>query len=260
MTQGRARSGLYSGVVGHTRLRPRTHRLRYKIFMLLLDLDEAEGLSRTRRLFGYNRRALVSFHDRDHLDGSGLPLRDQVQAALARAGLDLGGGPIRLLCMPRVLGFVFNPISVYFCHHADGSLGAMLYEVNNTFGQRHSYLIPVQGRAEGRPIEQSCAKAFHVSPFMDMAMRYDFTVEPPGDDVRLIVDGADAEGPMIATAFRGRRSELTDGGILKAFLAHPLLSLAVLAAIHWEAVKLLAKGVRLKPSPPAPRDPITLVR
>ena len=260
MTAETPRSGLYSGVVTHARFRPRVHRLRYRIFMMLLDLDEAPGLAARLRLFGFNRPGLISFHDRDHLDGGDRPLREQVRAELARAGLDLEGGPIRLLCMPRVLGFVFNPISVYFCHRPDGSLGALLYEVNNTFGQRHSYLIPVADGGAGREIEQSCDKAFHVSPFMEMAMRYQFRVEPPGEDVRLIVNGADAAGPMIAAAFRGDRTALTDGAILRAFLAHPLLSLAVLAAIHWEAVKLLLKGLPLKPNPPAPSAAITVVR
>jgi DUF1365 family protein len=261
MTGAEHGSGLYSGVVTHARFRPRVHKLRYRIFMLLLDLDEASDLGSTLRLFGHNRRGLVSFHDRDHLTGDDRPLREQVEAELAAAGLDLQGGPIRLLCMPRVLGFVFNPISVYFCHGPDGALGAILYEVNNTFGQRHTYLIPVRPDdvSDGQ-VEQSCDKAFHVSPFMDMAIRYQFLTAAPGDEARLIVNGSDAEGPMIATAFRGQRTPLTDRAILRAFAAHPLLSLSVLAAIHWEAVKMLLKGLRLRPIPPAPGRPVTVVR
>ncbi len=254
-------SGLYSGVVAHARFRPRVHRLRYRIFMLLLDLDEAESLGRRPKLFGYNRRALIAFRDRDHLAGDGRTLRSQVESELLAAGLDLGGGAIRILSMPRVLGFVFNPISVFFCHHADGTLGATLYEVNNTFGQRHTYLIPVS-RAEARQdvIAQACDKAFHVSPFMEMAMRYQFQVAPPGGEARLIVDAHDAEGQMLAASFRGKRSELTDKAIAHAFMAHPLLSIAVLASIHYEAVKLLLKGMRLKPAPPAPSSPVSVVR
>jgi DUF1365 family protein len=248
-------SGLYPGVVTHARLRPRIHRLRYRLFMTLLDLDELPALNHRLRLFGHNRRGLISFHDKDHLAGTG-DLKAEVLAALDRAGIDLSGGRVRVLCMPRVLGFVFNPISVYFCHRPGGAVAAMLYEVNNTFGQRHSYLIPVEAGGEG-PI---CDKAFHVSPFMDMALRYRFETSPPGDAAMLVVDADDAQGPMIATAFRGRRRDLTDAGVLAAFLAHPLLALSVLAAIHWEAVKLLLKGLRLKPSPPAPADPVTVVR
>ena len=261
MTGGGHASGLYSGVVTHARFRPHVHRLRYRIFMLLLDLDEAPRLGAALRLFGYNRSGLVSFHDRDHLAGDSRPLRDQIEAELALAGLDLQGGPIRLLCMPRVLGFVFNPISVYFCHRPDGALGAILYEVNNTFGQRHCYLIPVQPEdLRSDEVEQACDKAFHVSPFMEMAMRYQFRTAAPGDEARLVVNGADAEGPLLAAAFRGGRSALTDHAILKAFAAHPLLSLAVLAGIHWEAAKMLLKGLRLRPTPPAPIRSVTVVR
>ena len=253
-----AQSGLYRGVVFHTRLRPRPHRLRYRIFMTLLDLDELPRLDRSLRLFGHNRPGLIGFHDKDHLSGAG-PLKAEVEALLARAGIDLDGGTIRLLCMPRVLGFVFNPISVFFCCRRDGTPAAVLYEVNNTFGQRHVYLIPAEPSADGA-IVQSCAKALHVSPFMDMAMTYRFRTAAPGEAATLAIDGDDRQGPLIATAFHGRRQALTDGAILKAVAAHPLLSLAVLAAIHLEAVKLLLKGLKLRGGVPAPADPVTIQR
>ena len=147
-------SGLYRGRVVHQRLRPRRHRLGYRIFQMLLDLDELAALDAGLRLFGYNRPALVGFHDRDHGPGDGRPLRPYVEAELAKAGIDLGGGPIRLLCMPRVLGQVFNPLSLYFCCDRSGVLAAILYEVNNTFGERHSYLIPV-GPAPGDLVRQT---------------------------------------------------------------------------------------------------------
>ncbi len=255
---GPRHSGLYRGVVTHARMRPRLHRLRYHIFMTLLDLGELERLDRSLRLFGHNRAGLISFYDTDHLSGRG-GLKAEVEGLLDRAGIDIGGGAIRLLCMPRVLGFVFNPISVYFCHRSDGSAAAMLYEVNNTFGQRHAYLIPVEP-SKDQAIIQCCDKALHVSPFMDMAMRYHFRTAPPGDEAVLAIDGHDSQGPMIAAAFHGRREALTDGAILKAFAAHPLLSLTVLAAIHWEAVKLLLKGLRLRGGAPAPPEPVTIQR
>lgn len=251
------KSGLYRGWVTHARFRPRAHRLRYRLFMTLLDLDELPALDSRLRLFGHNRRGLFSFHDKDHLSGTG-DLKAEVLAALGQAGITLDGGRVQLLCMPRVLGFVFNPISVYFCRTADGAVAAMLYEVNNTFGGRHSYLIPVRDGADGA-IRQACDKGFHVSPFMDMAMRYRFEVDPPSGEVGLSVDGDDAEGPVIAARFVGRRRELTDRQVLSAFLAHPLLALSVLAAIHWEAVKLLVKGLRLKPGAPTPSNPVTVI-
>lgn len=246
-------SGLYAGVVTHARLKPRRHRLRYRIFMLLLDLDELPALSRRLRLFGHDRAALTSFHQRDHGDGAG-DVRGWVEAQLAEAGLP-GGGPIRVLCMPRVLGGVFNPLSVWFCHRADEALSAILYEVNNTFGQRHSYLIPA---AEAAVVRQTCGKAFYVSPFMDMELAYGFRIAPPGEAVSIAVEVRDAEGLVLATRFAGRRAELTDAAILRAWASHPLMTLGVMAAIHWEALKIWRKGIGLRRRPPAPERPVTV--
>ena len=140
MTQA---SALYRGGVMHQRLRPRAHRLNYRVFWLLLDLAEIDELDRRLRWFSRNRFNLLSFHDRDHGDGSGAALRPQIEAFLGRAGIDIGEGAVRLLTMPRVLGYVFNPISLYYCHQVDGRLAAMVYEVTSTFGVRHAYVIPV---------------------------------------------------------------------------------------------------------------------
>ena len=251
-------SGLYQGLVVHQRLRPRRHRLRYRIFQMLLDLDELPALDAGLRLFGHNQPALLSLYDRDHGPGDGRPLRQWVEAELAKAGIELEGGAIRLLCMPRVLGQVFNPLGLWFCHHRSGRLEAILYEVNNTFGQRHSYLIPVQGDAA--VVRQTCDKAFYVSPLQEMAMAYAFTVRPPGEQVFVAIDSSDAEGPMLHAAFTARRTELSDPAILGAFLAAPLLMLKVLAAIHWEALRIWLKGGRFHPRPPLPAEAVTVVR
>ena len=157
------RSTLYAGTVMHRRVRPRAHRLRYRVFWMLLDLDEIAALPHILRLFSHNRFNAVSFFDNDHGDGSGRPLRAQVEEHLQAAGIAPDGGPIRLLCMPRVFGYGFNPLSVYFCYQRDGSLAAMLYEVHNTFGERHSYLIPVE-RAAGAGHRSALPKA--VSTFL----------------------------------------------------------------------------------------------
>lgn len=250
-------SALYAGAVVHARLRPVRHRLRYRMLNILLDLDELPALDRRLALFAYNRRALFSFHDADHGDGSATPLRLQVEAVLRGAGIDPGGGHIRVLCMPRVLGMVFNPITVYFCHGADGAPQAMLYEVNNTFGQRHSYLIPVDGPVRGA-LRQRCDKRFHVSPFMDMDLSYAFRVTMPDESISLGVDVHDKAGTLLFAAFTGRRRPLTDGRLLGAFLAHPLLAGRVLGGIHWEALKLWWKGMRLRPRPAPPAAPITI--
>ncbi len=247
-------SALYRGTVVHQRFKPRRHRLRYHLAQMLFDLDAMPSL----RLFSHNRFNLVSFYDRDHLDGSGSDLRRQVEEALTTAGLQPDGGAIRLLCMPRILGHAFNPISVFFCHRRDGALTALLYEVNNTFGQRHSYLIPVEDPDAGT-IRQHCEKAFYVSPFMRMDMTYAFNVVPPNETTAVVVHGDDAAGRVITASFAGRRHDLTDRALVGMFLRHGLLSLKVLGAIHLEAVKLWLKGLRVQPRPTLPDHAVTIV-
>lgn len=259
MTSGA--SALYAGLVAHRRTRPRAHALRYRIFMLLLDLDEGAALGRRLRLFGFDRPGLMSFQTRDHGDGSDTPLKVQVERHLAKAGI-AGGGAVRLLCMPRVLGGVFNPINVFFCHRPDGALSAILYEVNNTFGDRHSYLIPVAADAPRGVVRQSADKVFFVSPFMDMDLTYAFKVRPPGhgetDGVAVSIEVADAEGLLLLASFAGQRQPLDDRRLLAAWLGHPWMTLGVMGAIHWEALKIWLKGERLRPRPRAPLNPVTL--
>ena len=157
-------SALYVGRVIHERMHGIRHRLAYRVYMLLLDLDHIEN--RRPGLLGRGRFGLLSWRAGDHGDRSGRPLRVQVEGHLAEAGIDIAGGPIRLLTMPRILGYGFNPLSVFFCHHPDGTLAAILYEVTNTFHERHSYLIATPS-ADG-PVRQSADKAFFVSPLIDM--------------------------------------------------------------------------------------------
>lgn len=257
MTANALNSRLYTGTVMHRRFKPRTHRLKYRVFWMLLDLDELPRLSARLRLFSLERLNLFGFRTKDHGDGSARPLREQVEAHLTSAGLNLDGGAIFLLCMPRLLGFVFNPISVYYCYRRDGALKALVYEVHNTFGQRHSYLIPVEKDA-GEALEQRCLKAFYVSPFMDMDMAYRFRVEPPAERVTLVIEGSDAQGPVLIASLAGARQTLTDGTLIRAFLSFPLMTLKVVAGIHWEAARLWLKGMRLRPRPPA-RSSISIV-
>ena len=248
-------SGLYVGVVTHARLKPRKHALRYSIFMLLLDLDELEVLDRHLKLFSLKRFNLVSFDPNAHGDGSDTPLKAQVEAQLAAAGI-AHGGPVRMLAMPRILGMGFNPITVFFCHRPDGALSAILYEVNNTFGERHSYLIP----ADDAPVvKQACEKGFYVLPFMDMDLSYAFRVRPPGDQVQVLVDVDDAEGRVLATGFVATRQDLTDRALFGAWLSHPLMTVGVVAAIHWEALLIWLKGVKVRRRPLKPDWPVTVV-
>jgi DUF1365 family protein len=250
-------SALYSGKVAHKRLRPKVHALKYRAFWMLFDLDELPTLSRSLRLFGHNSFSLLSFYDRDHGDSSGRPLRRQIETHLEEAGIETDAGPIRLLCMPRILGYVFNPISIYFCYRRDGSPSAILYEVNNTFGQRHSYLIAVEPGA-GRTISQNCPKRLYVSPFNDMDLSYAFKVQPPEASVTVGVDVLDTKGLMLTTSLSGKRQELSDAAIASTFARHPLLTLKVIIAIHWEALQLWLKGMKITERPPRPDLPVTI--
>ncbi|CAO3361958.1 DUF1365 domain-containing protein [Azospirillum melinis] len=257
-------SGLYVGSVMHHRVKPVRHRLSYRVFSLLADLDELPRLDRELRLFAHNRFGLLGFRDRDFgpLGGMGMDLKGWAEGQLAAAGIE-GGGPVRLLCFPRVLGFVFNPLCVWFCHRRDGTLAAIIHEVSNTFGQRHAYLIPAAAGPDGL-VRQRCDKGFYVSPFMDMETAYHFRIRPPGglagEPLAVSIRQTDAEGPVLHAALTARRVELTDAAILRAWARHPLMTAKVVAGIHWEALHLWRKGLAIRPRPPAPAHPVTVVK
>jgi len=252
-------SALYMGTVVHQRLRPKPHRLRYRMAQLLIDIDELDSLSGRLRLFSRNRFNLIAFHDRDYGDRSGSDLRGQIEALLRSAGIAFDGGAIRLLTMPRIMGHGFNPITTWFCHARDGQLCATVYEVTNTFGDRHFYAIAAKAGAGGA-IHQSCAKSMYVSPFMDMDMRYDFALKPPAEAVNLIVTGSDAEGKLIVASFAGQRRALSDSALLALLFGLPLLTIRVVAGIHWEALKLWIKGIGIRRHPEPPETAVTLGR
>ncbi len=252
-------SALYPGQVTHHRVKPRDHKLSYSVFSLLLDLDEIDDLARQLKLFSRNRFNAFSFRDTDYGDGSATPLKAQVETHLQAAGLETDGGAIRLMTMPRILGYAFNPLNVFFCHRADGRLQAILYEVNNTFGQRHSYLIPVED-PETSPIRQETRKRFYVSPFLDMGLTYAFKVIPPAERMGVHIAARDSEGLVITATLTGTRTELTDRSLAKAFVTFPLLTLKVIVGIHWEAMQIFLKGIRLRDRPPPPDLPVTVSR
>ena len=243
-------TALYIGKVMHARQRPRKHALTYRVFSLLLDLDELPRHSATMRLFGYNRSALFSFWDKDHGDGREGGLGDWVKRQLLKAGIEGDDLRIRILCYPRILGYVFNPLTVYFCYAPDGGLRAILYEVCNTFHERHTYVIPVD---EGTPgtVRQSCAKELYVSPFIEMECSYNFRIVPPDERVLIAINETDAQGPLLVATFTGSRREFSDWQLFKTFFQYPLMTLKVMAGIHWEALRLWAKGVPVYPHKPA---------
>lgn len=250
------RSSLYEGEVMHKRLAPFRHHFAYRVFSLHLDLDELPRLG--LRWFSYNRFNLFSFHDRDHGARDGTPLRSWIEAALSHAGLDLGGGPIRVLCFPRILGYVFNPLTVYFCYDPTEKLRAIVYEVKNTFGDQHGYLIEVpEGFSGDGPILQECDKLFYVSPFIHMDCRYRFRIVEPGDRLSVLIRQWDQRGELLVATLTGRRSELTDRSLLSVFVRYPLMTLKVIGAIHWEALWIWLKGARFHHRPSPPGKPLT---
>lgn len=250
-----ARHALYSTRVMHMRTKPRRYRFVYRTFCLLLDVD---ALDRTGcRLLSHNRFNLFSVHDRDHGSRGAEPLRGWAERLLRARGIHLEGGPIRLLCMPRVLGYGFNPLSLWYCHHRDGTLRAVIAEVRNTFGEKHQYLL----HAGGRPLRAGQAweadKRFHVSPFIGMQAVYRFHADAPAERLRVLIDEyQDGERLLVAT-LGGTRRPLTDGGLLWQFLRVPFLSLKVMWLIHWHALKFFLQGVRRYRKPAALDNEVT---
>lgn len=244
------RSAIYTGQVIHHRFHPREHRMAYSVYSLLLDLDELDEFSAISRWFSIDSFNLFSFHKKDHGPRNGTELRPWARSLLAEAGVDIGLGRIQLLVYPRILGYGFNPLTVWYCHDDQGRLAGVIHEVRNTFGEHHSYVVPVIDDAN--ILRHSTEKVFHVSPFFDVDGHYEFTMGPPGRSVSVTIDYAAEDHRLLRASFSGLRSELTDRALLRRFFDHPLLSLKVVVGIHWEALKLFRKGAgfRHKPAPP----------
>lgn len=250
-----AAASLYVGEVMHARLKPVGHRFSYRVMSLSIELDRLAAADRQSPLFAVNRSALYSFHEADHGPRDGSSLRAWVQRCAVQHDVDLRDGRVVLLCYPRLLGYVFNPLSVYFCYRADGDLALMIYEVRNTFGEIHPYILPVKpGQRSEAGLRQQQEKSFYVSPFMDIAMRYHFHMSPPAEQVRLRILESDREGPLLAATFKGRRRALNTPQLLRSFFALPFVTFKIIAAIHWEALRLWLKGLRPVPRQKAAAD------
>jgi DUF1365 family protein len=245
----------------HRRVRPRRHRLRYSIFSFLFDLDELDALNNRLRLFSRNRFNLFSFYDDDFGFKKGKPLKLQIEDLLREAGLQPNGGPVRLLAIPRILGYAFNPLNVYFCYDKDGgSLVAIVCEVNNTFGERHAYVLVAEPQSAGSDgaMRCTCAKMFYVSPFIGMDLAYDFRIAPPDESVTIAIRGFNDEGTLITAVHSAHRVELSDGALARTLASHPLMAIKVIGGIHWEALKIWLKGVGLQKRPAPPDKPATI--
>jgi DUF1365 family protein len=245
---------LYAGEVMHHRLKPFGHRFVYTVFSLLIDIDRLGELDRTSAIFSVNRPNLASFHAADHVEREGETVRAFADRLLDGAGLKERAHRILLLAYPRIFGYVFNPISVYFAYGADGALIALIYAVRNTFGERHTYVAPVEpGDLSEAGVRQTRTKILHVSPFIDMGARYHFRVLPPGKVVRLRIHETERGEPLLAATFAGEAKSLDTPRLAACLLKFPLMTWKIMAGIHWEALKLWLKGARFHKSPAAPK-------
>jgi DUF1365 family protein len=235
----------------HMRLAPFAHRFSYRVFTLLLDVDRLEETTTGLRLMALDRFGLFAFHRRDHGPRDGGPLRPWVEARLAEAGLP---PPERLLlvAMPRLLGYAFNPLSVFFGYDAVGRLESLVYEVKNTFGDQHPYAHAFAPDADGAA-RHAQVKEFFVSPFLSMAQTYSFTVRPPGARLAIRIRQRDPEGATLIATQSGAAEPLTDAALRRVALAMPFATLKVIAAIHWQALRLWLKGATFFRYPGADR-------
>jgi DUF1365 family protein len=244
---------IYEGSVVHARLRPFTHRFDYSVFSLLVDADRLAEVDGMSKFLSVNRANIASFRECDHVEQPGETLRGYADRLLGLAGL-APAERVLLLAYPRILGYVFNPLSVWFCYGPGGRLVAVIYAVRNTFGQRHTYVAPVgDGELGPAGLRQSRAKLFHVSPFVGMDARYNFRILPPGRTVRLRILETEQGEPMLSATFRGLARPLGTASMAACLLKFPLLTWKIIGGIHWEALKLWLKGARFRSSPPAPQ-------
>lgn len=242
---------LLTGKVMHERLRPKHHRFSYPVFYVRCDLDRLASLD--SGWFGIDRWRPLSLHQRDHGPRDGGDLASWMRAQLSAAGIGEADGKIWLQAFPRVFGYAFNPVSFWFCHDRDDHLRALLAEVRNTFGERHCYLLSAAGNT---PItaetELKCRKVLHVSPFCRVEGRYEFRVRQTSNSVSVSIDYKDADGLLIRTAVGGRLKPLTRSAALAALMRQPMLTLGVVARIHWQALRLALKKAPFYGRNPAP--------
>ena len=241
---------LYTGEVFHRRLRPRIHSMRYRVFSLLIDLDELDRLDTELPIFSRNRFNLLSFYDADFGETDGESVKASALDRLKEAGLDSGTHRILLSCYPRVLGYAFNPLSLFYCLNECDELIATIHEVHNTFGERHSYVLPVTAEtseldhtSKHQWINQSTEKALFVSPFAHMNMHYRFRLNYPDERQVIVIRARDDAGTLITASYVADRRELTSGSLFREFVRLPLMTFKIIVGIHFEALRLWTKRV-----------------
>ena len=235
-------SCIYNGTVIHKRYKPKTHFFKYSVFSLLLDLSELELLNDKIRFFSFNKFNLISFFEKDHGNRDGTSLVNWVKNYLKKNQIETENIKIKLLCYPRIFGYVFNPLSIFFVYDNHSKIIAILYEVKNTFGEQHTYIFKVN---DEKIITNSCEKKFFVSPFIEMKSKYNFRILKPEKMLSVIIDQSDKEGKLLYASQDGVAKEINNKNMLISYISHPLMTFKVIAAIHFEALKLWLKGVKL---------------
>ena len=235
-------SCIYNGYVSHTRYKPVKHSLRYNTFSLFIDLDEIENLSKNNFIFSFNRFNIFSFFNKDHGDRDGLCLKNWVLNKLKKFDINKDINNIKLLCYPRVFGYVFNPLSIFYCYE-NKNLRAVMYEVKNTFNEQHTYIFKVKSNNE---ISQKCKKKFYVSPFMDMETQYEFKLLNPDENLSVLIKQSDKHGIVLTAVQKGVKKEFNMKQLLVNFVLYPLMTLKIIGAIHYEALRLWKKGAKYR--------------
>ena len=231
-------SCIYNGEVTHTRFKPVRHFLKYKTFSLLIDLDEINLLDKSIGIFSHNKFNIFSFYDKDHGDRDGGNLKDWVISNLKKFQIKENITNIKVLCYPRILGYVFNPLSIFYCYEKD-KLVAIFYEVKNTFNEQHTYIFKIKNNEE---IIQKCRKKFYVSPFMDMETFYNFKLLNPNDKLSVFIKQTDADGTILTATQTGDKKEFSFKQLAINFIKYPLMTIKIISSIHYEALLLWKKG------------------
>ena len=235
-------SKIYSGQVIHKRFKPKKHHFKYKVFSLLIDLDEIKEINNNLNFFSYNRFNLISFFDKDHGNRDGSNVKQWVKKNLVKKNIKFNNFRVEILCYPRIFGYVFNPLSILYIYNENNELISIFYEVKNTFGEQHTYIFETKDQ---KLIKNKCDKKFYVSPFIDMECEYNFSVTKPGDSISVIINQHDKDGKLLFASQDGIGQDLTSKNLILNYLKHPLMTFKVIVAIHFEAFKLWFKKVKL---------------
>ncbi len=235
-------SSIYNGAVIHKRFKPKKHFFKYNVFSLLIDLSELEDLDKRIKFFSFNKFNLVSFYEKDHGHRDGSSLVEWIKKNLNENNINSKDIRIKLLCYPRIFGYVFNPLSVFFIYDSSEKLISILYEVKNTFGEQHTYIFKVKDDAN--LFQHNCSKKFHVSPFIEMNCNYFFRILKPGEKISVIIDQYQTDEKILYASQDGKRVDFTSKELFKSYLKHPLMTFKIISAIHYEAFKLWTKGIK----------------